>query len=526
MTVDQLLEIKSVCPSAKIIGGSSETQIETKFRALLYEESVYVGDIPELKQYSFKDDHLELGANVTLTELERVCDEALEKYGERRGQPFAYIKKQLKYFAGRQIRNVASPAGNIATASPISDLNPVFVATNTTLVSRSLTETTEIPMSHFFLGYRRTALPADHIIEKLRVPVSQESGEYIRAYKQSKRKDDDIAIVTSALRVSLDKDNIVKSANLAYGGMAPTTVAAKKTETFLMGQLWTDPKTVEGAMNALGFDFDLPSGVPGGMPTYRKTLTLSFFYRFYHDVLSEIAGATNVDHEAVEEIERAISTGKKDETAAQGYEQEVVGKASPHRAALQQTTGQAQYVDDIPPGKTDLFGCLVLSTKAHAKLVNVDFSPALDIPGVVDYVTHKDLPSPKANYWGAPVADEQFFAVDEVHTHGAPIGMVISTSPKAAERGMRAVKVEYEDLPALLTIEDAIKAKSFFPHRPVIKNGDVEEAFKNADHIFTGTSRMGGQEHFYLETQAAIAIPKPEEGEMEIISSTQNPQET
>lgn len=529
VTVQQLLQIKNVHPSAKIIGGSSETQIEVKFKAMLYEDSVYVGDIAELKQYKFHDDHLELGANVSLTDLEHICDEAVEKYSAAKSQPFVAIKKQLRFFAGRQIRNVASPAGNIATASPISDLNPVLMATRSTVVARSLTESKEIPMTEFFLGYRKTALPADAIIEKINIPVGAEKGEYIRAYKQSKRKDDDIAIVTAALRVKLSDDHHVENISLVFGGMAPTTVSAKQTEKLLVGKSWIGAETVESAMASLENDFDLPSSVPGGMPTYRKTLALSFFYRFYHDVLSQLGPqiAATADREAIEEIEREVSKGSRDNDAAVAYEQKVVGKVSPHVAALKQSTGEAQYVDDIPPQKNELYGCLVLTTIAKGKVVSVDFNPALDIPGVVDFVTHTDIASPEANYWGGPVHDEPFFVVDKVTSAGQPIGMILATSTRAAERGMRAVKVEYEAETPILTIEDAIEKQSFYENvDPYIKRGNVEEAFAQADHVFTGTSRMGGQEHFYLETQATVAVPKPEDGEMEIFSSTQNPTET
>ena len=197
-----------------------------KFKAMQYAASVFVGDIAELRQYSLKDDHLEIGGNVTLTDLESISKEAIKHYGPEKGQVFAGIYKQLKYFAGRQIRNVGTPAGNLATASPISDLNPVFVASNAILVAKSLDKETEIPMSEFFKGYRRTALPPDAIIASLRIPVTAEN-EYFIAYKQAKRKDDDIAIVNAALRVKLDKSNVVESVNLVYGGMAPTTIAAK-----------------------------------------------------------------------------------------------------------------------------------------------------------------------------------------------------------------------------------------------------------------------------------------------------------
>ncbi|KAH7399081.1 xanthine dehydrogenase/oxidase [Phaeosphaeria sp. MPI-PUGE-AT-0046c] len=525
-TLEQLLEIKSAYPSAKIIAGSTETQIEIKFKGMNYNASVFVGDIPELRHFKFHDDHLEIGGNVVLTDLEQICEDAVKHYGKTRGQPFSTILKQIRYFAGRQIRNVGTPAGNLATASPISDLNPVFVATNATLLAKSLEKTTEIPMSTFFKGYRQTALPPDAIIAGLRIPIAKEKGEFIRAYKQSKRKDDDIAIVNAALRVSLSDGDVVDSVDLVYGGMAPTTIAARKAMDFLQGKKFTDLATLEGVMDKLEEDFDLRFGVPGGMATYRKSLALSFFYKFYHEVLAELHAEVEIDTQAIGEIEREISSGEKDGKAAEAYKLKEVGQSKNHVAAMKQCTGEAQYTDDIPLQRNELYGCLVLSTKPHAKLLKVDAEPALNEPGVVAFVDHKDLASPEANWWGAPACDEVFFAVDEVFTVGQPIGMILADTMKRAEQAARAVKIEYEELPAIFTIEEAIQHESYFNHFRHIKKGDTEKAFTEADHVFTGTVRMGGQEHFYLETQACLAVPKPEDGEMEIFSSTQNPAET
>ncbi|RVX75772.1 Xanthine dehydrogenase [Exophiala mesophila] len=526
VTLQQLLEIKNALPAAKLIGGSTETQIEIKFKAMQYSASVYVGDIAELRQYSFHDDYLEIGGNVALTDLEHICDEAVSKYGPAKGQPFVAIKKAIRYFAGRQIRNVGTPAGNLATASPISDLNPVFVATDSTLIAKSLNKTTELPMANFFKRYRVTELPGDAVIAAIRIPTASENGEYIRSYKQSKRKDDDIAIVNACLRVSLDDSYTVKRANLVYGGMAPITIRAHNASDALLGKTFTDPATLEAVMNGLEKDFSLPFGVPGGMATYRKSLALGFFYRFYQDVLTRIEeGSQEIDKEAIEEIEREISTGRKDHDASIGYAQKVLGKGNPHMAALKQCTGEAQYTDDIPTQKNELIGCLVLSTKAHAKLLSVDAGPALDLPGVVAFVDRNDVTT-DGNWWGAPVCDEVFFAEDEVFTAGQPIGMILANTAKQAEAGARAVLVEYEELPAIYTIEEAIEKQSFFEHYRYIKKGDVDKAFADCDHVIEGTCRMGGQEHFYLETNAALCIPKPEDGEMEVWSSTQNPTET
>ncbi|KAH6695402.1 xanthine dehydrogenase [Plectosphaerella plurivora] len=526
VTLEQLLDIKSVHPTAKVIGGSTETQIEIKFKALQYPVSVYVGDIPELRQYEFKEDHLEIGGNVVLTDLENICLEAIKHYGREKAQVFEAMHKQLKYFAGRQIRNVGTPAGNLVTASPISDLNPVLWAANAVLVAKSQSKETEIPMSSFFTGYRRTALPQDAVIASIRIPITQPKNEFFRAYKQAKRKDDDIAIVTGSLRIRVDDEGVVTDSNIIYGGMAAMTVAATKAMDFLAGKKLAELETLEGAMSALGSDFDLQFSVPGGMASYRKALAFSFFYRFYHDVITNLGGqAEHVDIEAIDEIERNLARGADDNEAAAAYEQEIVGKSKNHVAAMNQVTGEAQYTDDIPSLKNELHACLVLSTKAHAKLLSVDYSAALDMPGVVDYLDKNDL-TPELNRWGAPNFDEVFFAEDTILTAGQPIAVILATSANRAAEAARAVKIEYEVLEPILSMEDAIEKMSFHKYFREIKNGDPEAAFKTCDHVFTGVARMGGQEHFYLETNATLVVPKPEDGVMEIFSSTQNPNET
>lgn len=522
VTLDQLLQIKSAYPAAKIIGGSTETQIEIKFKAMQYPVSVFVGDVAELRQYSFQDEYVEIGGNVILTDLERICQDAIVHYGKDRAQVFDAMYKQLKYFAGRQIRNVGTPAGNLATASPISDLNPVFMASDAVLFAKSAEKTTEIPMSGFFKGYRRTALAPEDILASIRIPLTQSGREFFRAYKQAKRKDDDIAIVTGALRIKLDEKGVVEQANLCFGGMAAWTTAAKQANGFLVGKRLAELETLEGAMNALEQDFNLQFSVPGGMASYRKALAMSFFYRFYHEVMLGLGDVKHTDEQAVEELERDISIGETDGTAALAYQQTIVGKANPHLAALKQTTGEAQYTDDIPKLANELSGCLVLSTKAHAKIKSVDYSAALDIPGVVDYIDHKDMPNKEANHWGAPHFQEVFLAEDEIFTAGQPIALILATSQQKAAEGARAVRVEYEELPAIFTMEEAIEKNSLYNFFREIKKGDTEEAFKNSDYTFSGVARMGGQEHFYLETNACVAIPKPEDGEMEIWSSSQN----
>ena len=312
MTVDQLVEIKSAYPSAKITGGSSEIQIEIKFKALQYSLSVYAGEIEELKSCEMKEDSLEIGANITLSQMQDFLADAEKHYGPEKVQTCTALLHQLRYFAGPQVRNVATPAGNIATASPISDLNPVFVATGTTLYARTMDGEIAIPMREFFKGYRTTALPSTAVITRLSIPLCGQR-EFVRAYKQAKRKDDDIAIVNAAIKLRLSKSDVVEDISMAYGGMGPTTVQAKKTMDYLQGKTWGDPLVLEGAFNALEQDFNLSYNVPGGMPVYRKSLALGFFFRFWHDIGGELKlSASQKFDDAVYEIEREISKGYRD----------------------------------------------------------------------------------------------------------------------------------------------------------------------------------------------------------------------
>ncbi|PLB51501.1 xanthine dehydrogenase, partial [Aspergillus steynii IBT 23096] len=529
VTIQQTLQILSQYPSARLVGGASEVQVDIRFKGTEFPLSIFVGDVEELAKISTttKDSvvtELVVGGNASLSDIEAECHRLTPSLGER-ASVLEAIAKVLRYFAGRQIRNAASLAGNIATASPISDMNPVLLATNATVIARTVDSEQALPMKNMFLGYRKTSLPASSVITEIRIPLPPPGvKELTKSYKQAKRKDDDIAIVTGAFRVRLDDNFHVTDAALAFGGMAPTTVLANRASQSLIGKKWGDEKVLDQALDALSADFNLPYSVPGGMATYRRTLTLSLFFRFWHEAISDFHLGTP---ESIDEIHRKVSSGTRDDFNP--YEQSVVGKQLPHLSGLKHTTGEAEYIDDMPPQSREMFGAMVLSQRAHAKVVSVDWTPAIGPGLAAGYIDKHSIPANK-NRWGSVVRDEPFFAEDEVFSHGQPIGMVYAETALQAQAAARAVKVVYEDLPAILTIDEAIKAKSFFKHGKELRKGALPEqmdgVFAKCDRVFTGTTRIGGQEHFYLETNAAMVIPHVEDGSMEVWSSTQNTLET
>ncbi|KAF2270331.1 xanthine dehydrogenase [Lojkania enalia] len=534
-TLDHLIELKGAYPSAKLVGGATEVQVEVRFKNSDFTVSVYVSDIPELIETKLPSDtklesrkELVVAANTPLTELEEICKIVSSKLSKP-PMVLEALRKQLRYFAGRQIRNVASLAGNIVTASPISDASPVLLASGTTLVAKSQEKGEfNLPMSEFFVAYRTTSLSPDSVLTQIRIPLPAPGiRETLKAYKQAKRKDDDVAIVTAAFRVTLDSVGIVQDVCLVYGGMAPTTKEASKARIALVGRRWFSSETLDIGLTSLSEEFDISFSVPGGMAHYRKTLTLSLFFRFWHESAAELE-LGEVDGQVIDEIHRSISTGARDDYNP--FEQRVVGKQIPHLSALKQCTGEAEYIEDMPKMDRELYGGLVLSSKAHAKLISIDWTPALGMPGVVGYIDKDSIPK-ELNVWGSIKKDEPFFADGKVLHHGQVIGMVYAETALQAQVATKAVKVEYEDLPAILAIDDAIEANSFYQHGKHLKKGmgiddKMDEAFAQCDRTLEGTTRIGGQEHFYLETNAALVIPSGEDGAMEVWSSTQNNMET
>ena len=200
-----------------------------------------------------------------------------------------------------------------------------------------------------------------------------------------------------------------------------------------------------------------------------------------------------------------------------------MGKPLPHDAAPLHVTGQARYVDDIPLPGNALHLAFGLSSVAHGQITALDLAAVRAAPGVVAVLSAEDLPdmpdcSPSAH-------DEPLLAVGHVHYIGQPVFLVVAESHLAARKAARLGKVSYRELPALLTVDDALAAGSRFEQGPVVwAKGDAPGAIANASQIVEGSFEVGGQEHFYLEGQVAAAIPQ-EGGDMIVHSSTQHPTE-
>jgi xanthine dehydrogenase large subunit len=200
----------------------------------------------------------------------------------------------------------------------------------------------------------------------------------------------------------------------------------------------------------------------------------------------------------------------------------IAGKPLPHESARGHVTGGAIYTDDLLNRFPNLLHAWpATAPHAHARVTSLDAAPALDEPGVLTTLTGRDTPGEGDT--GPSRHDEPLFPT-EVMFHRQPVAWVLGETLEAAQRGASRVRVEYEPLPAILTIEQAIDAGSFLTESFRLARGDLSAIDLSAVRI-DGELAIGGQEHFYLETQAAIAWID-ETGGVAAQSSTQHPSET
>lgn len=543
--LDQLLQLKADYPHAKLVVGNTEVALEMKFKHCDYPVLIHPVLVDDVLKVEKTPDALILGGAVTLSQMQSVLKQEIRERPEAYSRTYKALLEMLHWFAGKQIRNVAAIAGNIMTGSPISDLNPLFMAMGSVLTLQSQARGIRLVKmdDKFFTGYRRNVVAADEVLISIRIPQSEDD-EYVEGYKQSRRREDDIAIVNGAFRVRFHPGSSrIKEASIVFGGMAPTTVMAVKTMAKLIDRKWEEETLVEEVCQWLVEELPLPPSVPGGMASYRQSLCLGFFFKFHLKVLRHLMdrripmGDRSIPAELIgaecdiPRIETSQSSQLFELVPSDQPDLDPVGRPLAHVSGAKHTTGQAVYCDDISAISGELYMALVLSSQAHAEILSVDPSPALALEGVRGFFSAKDIPK-GGNKFGAIIHDEEVFASEKVMTAigkrvlplcliplrffkqvvccGQVIACVVADTQALAQRAARLVNVTYKPLePVIITMQDAIKHGSFYhEHGRTIINGDVDQAMMEAEHVLEGTFQMAGQEHFYLETQAVIVVPK------------------
>ena len=196
--------------------------------------------------------------------------------------------------------------------------------------------------------------------------------------------------------------------------------------------------------------------------------------------------------------------------------------SAPHDSSSTHVTGRSEYIDDRSRSAGELLCGLVYSPFAKARIVRLDLSAALEVPGVVCAATAADVAH---NRWGSIIVDQPIIADREVQYAGEVVAVLGAETADALRAGLSAVQVEWAKLPAIRTIDEAVAAQSFIGEERRIERGDAEAALRTAPRTLEGTLVIEGADHFYLESQAAVVYPNLD-GPIEVHASTQHPTET
>eukprot|EP01137_Pigoraptor_chileana_P023873 Opistho-2@90910 len=325
------------------------------------------------------------------------------------------------------------------------------------------------------------------------------------------------ALVNAAFRVRTDAARrTIEDATIVIGAVGPRPVFAKATAASLVGKPLAR-ETLVAALAALQQEVHIEP--ERTKPAYRKSLALSLFYKFFLSMLECVPPRMR---SAAVQYTRSPSSGTQ---AFKCDPSEAPVSLPIHKLEAKiQATGEAEYTDDLPASADDLHGAFVGSTRASARIVSIDASAALSVDGVHGFVCARDIPG--KNDCGFIVDTEELFASSIVSYYGQPIGLVVAVTRSIAQAAAKLVTVEYEVKTPIFTIDDAIKAGSFFElNDPLAKvvSGDVDSALKQCDFVCSGEVRYGDQSHFYMEPQATYAVPSRDGSGMVVHASTQDP---
>ena len=481
-TIHEALTLKSGNPAAPFIAGATELAVLINKRHTRYPAFIALDGIASLKEITQTDSHWKIGAAAPLTDIEQTLA------GE-----YPILDQVLWLFASRQIRHRATLGGNLVTASPIGDTAPVLLVLDASVVLASHSTERTVPLADFFTGYRQTVMRPDELMTAILLPRGLAGRTQF--YKVSKRREMDISTVSAAFRIATDAAGLVTEARLAYGGVAATPARALKTEAVLIGKPLT--ATLE-ILTLLDSEFT-PLTDLRGTAAYRQSLIRDLFRKF-------IAPHSQPSSPP---LSASSATPRFDSSL-------------PHESATGHVTGQALYVHDTALRRGTLSVWPIRSTHAHATLTRLNISKATFAPGVHTILTAADIPG--LNNTGPARHDEPLFATDTVQFHGQLLAAVIGDSLEACRLAAELIEIEYAPLPPILGIAQAIAADSYHTDPHFLVRGEIESALAASPHLLEGQLHIGGQDHFYLETQAAWAEPDSEGG-VHVSSSTQHPSE-
>ncbi|XP_071153980.1 xanthine dehydrogenase/oxidase-like [Mytilus edulis] len=522
-SLSDLLQIKQQNPDACLLMGCTSVGFLLRTGQMKSKTIICGSNVPELCTVEVTDTEFVIGSAVTMRSLEQALNDKAKGVNENQLRTFDALQDGLRWIGADQIRNMATIGGHIMSQAPNHDLQTLLMAMGAQLnflyLDKNNTQKSiSCRLDDTFLKNGPGRFGTAEIMTSISIPLTSKE-EYVSFFKQPGRRGFDYAVLNAGICIQFKPDShVVKQARICLGNIDKKPVFVKSAESELEGKKWED---IDFSSVTDKLITELSSIEKGEDLKFKTTLAASFLYKFSLQMNKslKIQDKDLRESSAADKLKIDPSTGIQIYDVPDDDGKHVVWKPVPNVGSEYIVAGEAVFIDDMPKFSNELYAAVVTSTRSHAKILNVDASEALAVPGVVDYICHKDIPG--CNKFGLMIHDTPLFAEEEVLHYGQLIGAVLADTREIASKAAKLVKVDYEDLEAIYTIDEAIEKKSFYDLGLSIDEGDMDKAITEAAEIVCGEVESHAQEHLYLEPQTALVVPKIEQREMDVYSATQ-----
>merc|ERR1719474_820951 len=447
-SLDQVFMMIKTNPNYLLRAGGTGTY--KKFQNKKHDVVIDISSIEELKTLSLTENKLIIGAGVTFTQLLNF----FEKNDRTSSMLTTELYQVIKNLAAPQVRNVATLGGSLLWDHPGSDIIPFLLAAGASVVIATETDQKEIPLEQLIKNKIQNGELLKTIIVSTDVNV--------KFFKHARRKTADLAVANIALGFKRLDEKKINDVKIYIGGIGiaikdcpqRSVIKAVQLEQILT-ESNIDEVTKESICSAVEADMRVDSSLLSNMDkiAFRVSLIIAFVLKFIEAVVKNDVTPSmkkTVDFKSNQILEK---------TPADQDPLDPVTRPIPHVSGAEQCTGQALYIDDLPRFERELLLFPVQSKVSNGLIKKVDVSAALAIPGVVAWISAKDVPG--ENLWSlTETPDEEVFASESVVYVGQIIGLIAAETREAGLAAVKVLNADIEVMDTLVSIEDAKAAKS------------------------------------------------------------------
>ncbi|CAL5190349.1 unnamed protein product [Lathyrus oleraceus] len=531
-----------------------------------YDKYIDISGISELLKIKKDRSGIEIGAAVTISKaIEVLREENRSDFISDYVMILQKIADHMNKVATGFVRNTASVGGNLVIAQKSkfpSDIATILLAADSMVQIMTGSKFEWIALEEFL---ESPPLAFESVLLSIKIPcletIKSESsatrGRFVyETYRASPRPlGNALAYLNAAflVQVSSCKDahgTMIDTCRLSFGGFKnKRAIRAKHIEEFLAGKL-LNVRNLYDAINLLKASSTIIPQDETSESAYISSLAVAFLFQFFNSLIDSSARKTSGYLKGYTHLPSVKASDKKEnqnrvhpnksptllmsgkQVIVPGSEYSPIGKPVVKSGAVLQASGEAVFVDDIPSPPNCLHGAYVYSEKPLARITSIKLRQELELDGVRDILSSKDIPSGGENL-GAKIffGAETLFAEEIARCVGDRLAFVVADTQKLADFAANSASVEYsiENLePPILCVEDAVNRSSFFEvppsYQPKNQIGDISNGMAEADHkIVSYEMKLASQYYFYMETQTALAVPD-EDNCITVYSSSQNPE--